>query len=148
MPLILAALFHPVNDITTNLDSPPRYVFIQTLHQDRPLTYPEAFKEKQRRLYPDLKPLELSKPADDVFATALRQAESQKGWKVVSVDADQRRIEAVATTALLKFSDDVVIEVKANTSGGSVVNMRSRSRVGRSDFAANYFRIRDFLKLL
>jgi hypothetical protein len=50
-------------------------------------------------------------------------------------------VEFEATTALMKFTDDVVLQVKAWGDGGSIVNMRSRSRVGSGDWGANYKRM-------
>lgn len=54
---------------------------------------------------------------------------------------DDLLIEFEATTALMKFTDDVVVQVKPFGQSGSVVNMRSRSRVGSGDWGANWKRI-------
>ena len=53
-------------------------------------------------------------------------------------------IEAVATTYWFGFKDDIVIRVET-TSEGSVVDLRSASRVGRGDLGANAVRIRTFI---
>jgi uncharacterized protein (DUF1499 family) len=54
------------------------------------------------------------------------------------------RIEATDTTFWFGFKDDVVIRVRP-TADGSRVDIRSKSRVGRSDVGANAARIEAFL---
>jgi uncharacterized protein (DUF1499 family) len=53
----------------------------------------------------------------------------------------------VATTRWFGFKDDVAIRISP-AGAGSRVDMRSRSRVGRSDLGANARRIREFLARL
>jgi len=57
--------------------------------------------------------------------------------------SDQARgvIEARATSKLFRFVDDVAIRVRPKE-GGSVVDIRSKSRVGQGDMGANADRIR------
>jgi uncharacterized protein (DUF1499 family) len=50
----------------------------------------------------------------------------------------------VATTFWFGFQDDIVIRVET-TSAGSVVDLRSASRVGRGDLGANAARIGSFI---
>ena len=57
------------------------------------------------------------------------------------------RIEAVATTRWFGFKDDVVVRLTP-AAGGARVDVRSKSRVGRSDVGANAKRIERFLMLL
>jgi uncharacterized protein (DUF1499 family) len=135
MSLIFATFLTPINDITTSFSPVPQYVYLTA----KP--YNEEMRPKQAKLYPDLAPLALSVDAPLAFARVERVARAQPDWKVVS--ADNLRVEAEATSSLLHFVDDVVIEVRPEVKGSSV-HMRSRSRVGRNDFAANYKRIRHF----
>src|SRR3990172_97727 len=58
----------------------------------------------------------------------------------------ERRIEAVATTRWFGFRDDIVIRISPAPNGGSVLDIRSVSRVGLSDIGTNARRIRTFLK--
>ncbi len=53
-------------------------------------------------------------------------------------------IEATATTFWFGFKDDVVVRVRS-TVNGSIVDVRSVSRVGQSDLGANAKRIRAIL---
>jgi len=63
------------------------------------------------------------------------------------VNAAEGRIEATYTSMLYGFTDDVVVRVVAD-GAGSKVDVRSKSRVGRSDFGQNAKRIRTFLREL
>ena len=51
------------------------------------------------------------------------------------------------TTLLYGFKDDIVVRIRADA-GGSVLDVRSASRVGRSDIGANAARIRKLLQRL
>ena len=149
MPLILAALLSPINDITTTPDAPPQYHYISKLEEmkDRDMKYPAEFVEKQKRLYSDLEPLRSPLVPAKIFEKIEKLARSQKEWRMIEIDGPNLHIEAIAETPLLKFRDDVVIEVRPEKEGSSV-HMRSKSRVGRSDLGTNYKRIRQFLEAL
>ena len=69
------------------------------------------------------------------------------GWQVVAVDAKSGRLEATATSRLFGFVDDVVVRITP-TARGCVVDVRSLSRVGGSDFGANARRVRSFIDRL
>ncbi len=56
-------------------------------------------------------------------------------------------IEATDTTLWFGFKDDVAIRIRPDGSG-SRIDVRSVSRVGRSDLGANARRIRAFLELI
>ena len=97
--------------------------------------------------YPDVQPLHVKRPADEVFSAAAKLAGSMERWTVVKVDPQTRTLVAEARTRLWRFVDDVTITVEEEP-GGSVVNMRSRSRVGKSDLGTNAKRIKSFLRRL
>ena len=83
-------------------------------------------------------------------AEAVQRAEAligKRGWRVARVDRQAGTIEATATTLFFRFKDDVVVRVRADPArpGGSIVDMRSISRVGGSDVGVNAGRIRAFL---
>lgn len=130
-----------INDISSDLEDPP--VFSGGQHG--PL--PERFKRAIDRHYPELAPLELEIPAGRAHELALELAERVPSWRVTAVDSSQLIIEGVAETRILRFVDDWVIRVRPR-GDGSVVDMRSTSRVGRGDFGANAERIGKFLDKL
>jgi len=78
---------------------------------------------------------------------ALRGANSNPIEYKVAADQDGLTIEATETTTLWQFKDDVVIRIRASQNG-SLIDMRSISRIGRSDLGANAKRIELFLNKL
>jgi uncharacterized protein (DUF1499 family) len=99
--------------------------------------------EIQRASYPDVKPLVLSATPAEAFARVRKAAESL-GWKVVSARPEEGVLEATDTTGWFGFTDDVVVRVHA-VPEGSRIDVRSTSRVGKSDVGMNAKRIRGFL---
>jgi uncharacterized protein (DUF1499 family) len=131
----------PINDITTDTGNPPRYMTQQR-------TYPGGeFARQQRAAYPDIAPLLLAVPPREAFARALAAAEAM-GWEVVGRDAAAGTIEAVDTTKWFGFKDDIAIRVTPTPEGGSRIDIRSKSRVGRSDLGTNAQRIRAYAERL
>jgi uncharacterized protein (DUF1499 family) len=138
-----------INDITTDPENPPAFVAVLPLRATAavPAAYPGSETAKaQRRAYPDIAPLELAVAPAAAFARAL-DAATAMGWEIVAADAVAGRIEATATTPWFGFRDDVVVRV-APTPTGSRIDLRSVSRVGKSDLGANAKRIRAFLARL
>ena len=127
-----------INDITTDSEHPP------PLSHGKP--YERHFAELQRIGYPELRPLELAAAPARAFARARAVAQEQ-GWEIVSADENAGSFEAVATTRWFGFKDDIAVRISP-AAHGSRVDVRSRSRVGRSDLGANARRIREFLAAL
>ena len=78
------------------------------------------------------------------------QSAQEMGWKIVDINPVEGRVEATDTTFWFGFKDDIVIRITASGSGGreSRVDVRSVSRVGRSDVGTNTKRIEKYLKKL
>jgi uncharacterized protein (DUF1499 family) len=139
----------PINDITTDTENPPVFVAIVPLRAGAPVpaAYPgEATAAAQRRAYPDIHPLELAAPPAEAFARAL-DAARRMGWEIVAADAGAGRVEATATTPWFGFRDDVVVRVTPTTAG-SRIDVRSVSRVGKSDLGTNARRVRAYAAML
>jgi uncharacterized protein (DUF1499 family) len=66
-------------------------------------------------------------------------------WQIVDSNPDQGRIEATDTTLWFGFKDDVVVRVTPMEQG-SRIDVRSMSRVGRSDIGTNARRIERYLR--
>ena len=137
----------PIHDITTDLDDPPRFVSVLPLRRGAPNAAEyggAALAAQQRAGYPDLGPLRLATPPDRVFARAVEVARAL-GWEIVSAAPAEGRLEATDRTRWFGFRDDVVVRVAAEGTG-TRVDVRSVSRVGRSDLGTNARRIRRFLE--
>lgn len=57
-------------------------------------------------------------------------------------------LEGVAESRIFRLRDDFVVRVRPEEGGGTRVDMRSKSRVGRGDLGANAERIHEFLQAL
>ncbi len=138
-----------IHDISTDTEDPPAFVAALPLRAGaaNPPEYAGAeAAAKQRAAYPDIQPIDLADPPARAFERALAAVRAQ-GWEIAAEVSAEGRIEAVATTPFFGFKDDVVIRIRPQGSG-SRVDVRSKSRVGRSDVGANAARIRRFRKSL
>lgn len=134
----------PIHDITTDVENPPEFVAAQKERgpNANPLGIKPDFIEQQKAAYPDLATLRSVLPADEAFTRALEVA-SALGWEVYHKNRGTGMIEAVATTGIMAFKDDIVIRVTSD-GAGSALDLRSVSRVGVGDLGANAARIRAF----
>ncbi len=71
----------------------------------------------------------------------------QMGWEIIAVHEPVGKIEATAQTFWFGFKDDIIVRIQPDSTG-SLVDVRSVSRVGVSDLGANARRIRKYLTLL
>lgn len=131
----------PINDITTNLEDPPNFDRVLALegNQGRDMGYPADFAAQQREGYPDLDSIVVRKSPAEALERA-EQVVSDFGWELVGRNDAARTLEASETSGIFRFVDDVVVRVTP-ASGGTLVDIRSKSRVGRSDLGANAARI-------
>ena len=81
-----------------------------------------------------------------MFAQAVEVARG-RGWEIVAAEPDEGRLEATDRTRWFGFRDDIVVRVRPD-GAGSRVDVRSVSRVGRSDLGTNARRIRGFMDAL
>jgi len=139
----------PIHDITTDAFDPPVFV---ALAAERALA-PNGLKyggmevaAQQQKAYPDIKSLIVKTAPAETVQRAIDAARSE-GWQIVASDAPSGRIEATDTTRWFGFKDDIVVRVRPEGSG-SRVDVRSVSRVGKSDIGANAKRVRGFLARL
>ena len=86
--------------------------------------------------FPELRPRTYAAPAALMFDVARRAAEALH-WELNTVEPEERKIEAVVTTRIIKFKDDVSIWVEADGDERSTLFARSASRVGWGDLGAN-----------
>lgn len=139
----------PIHDITTDMTEPPAFVAILPLRAsatNSAVYAGDSIAVLQRAAYPDVRPLMLPVPPLAAFERAVAAAKAM-GWEIVAGDSASGRLEATATTTWFGFKDDVVVRIRAEN-GGSRVDVRSVSRVGRSDVGANAARITRYLREL
>lgn len=132
----------PIHDISTDLTNPPKFVAIVALRADAPNPVEYAGEEtakQQREAYPELTTQKYSQSTDQLF-DATESAVNSLGWELVNADKSLGIIEATETTAWFGFKDDVVVRIRT-TGEESFLDVRSKSRVGKSDLGKNAERI-------
>lgn len=137
----------PIHDITTDIENPPSFSAVLRLREDAPNPPEYAGEEAakaQREAYSFIQPLNLSHDIQDVMDAAVMLVNDRE-WKLVAINRKEGRIEATEKMAWFGFKDDVVLRFTESETG-TRVDMRSKSRIGRSDVGVNARRINDFLK--
>jgi uncharacterized protein (DUF1499 family) len=150
--MIRQAMNSPLNDLTTNVSDPPRFLNVSAeIPVDDPSLLEEEFlvlkaydvkqAELQAKHFPGLAPLALPIPADQAFARVDQVIRTQFPlWKIVK--SMPGHIEAEIRSSGFRFVDDLVVQVRAEGKG-SRIDIRSRSRMGKSDLGVNAARIED-----
>jgi uncharacterized protein (DUF1499 family) len=151
VPMIITVLgsskYPPINDITTDFDNPPEFVFAQKLQHEpnRDMKYNKAkYADRQLAGYGPIGPIKERLDPTAAFARVTEVATAIPNWKITYSDPATKTIEAVASSKLFHFHDDVVIQVRPTSDGASLIEMRSKSRDGIGDFGVNARRIRRF----
>jgi len=146
-----------IHDVSTDTQNPPGFTSAIATAPDRKnsLDYVNKTMGQDKVLnsvlqvqgYKDIRPVVRSESPDVLFDKAVKSAKSC-GWVIVKSDKPSGTIEATDTTFWFGFKDDVSIRIVAGKGGGSVLDIRSVSRVGGSDIGANAARIKSFIAKL
>jgi uncharacterized protein (DUF1499 family) len=141
-----------INDVTTDLVSPPSFMISAKARAARggapPPVWSAEIGAQQRAAYPEVQPIVVDLEAGQTYQLALRVA-GDLGWRVVDSNPPNLRvdgvaqIEAVARSLLFGFPDDIAIRIRP-LAGQTRIDVRSVSRVGRHDFGVNARRIDRF----
>ena len=136
--------YPPIHDVTTDIKDPPVFTMAMAQRPEGANSLeidPQAISAQQEA-YPDVQTIRTSLDIEAAFDRALAVA-GDLGWDIYHQDRNAGVIEAVETTAIMAFKDDIVIRVRSNAQG-TKVDLRSVSRVGIGDIGANAKRIRAF----
>ena len=144
---------NPIHDVTTNPNDPPMFSprIVEARNAEdandmkdyrATLDYAggRSTAELNRRLYGHLQPLVTSAPVSEAMAE-VEEAMRQAGFENVEADERAGIVEGTAETFWFGFEDDVVARVRAVEDRGSVIDLRSVSRVGQSDLGKNAERV-------
>ena len=160
--LALAAILHwmvlpgidapKVHDVTTSPKDPPEFDVARVAHYARRdystyRDYDVRMKGKVSSAYPNLRTLVFDKSLRQVF-TAAEASARDLHWTVFRADSTNGRIEAGDWATIFGFVDDIVIRVRLNASGYTVLDIRSASRTGDLDMGRNARRIERFIEAL
>ncbi len=135
-----------IHDITTDTEDPPTFTLAAQRRGNgaNPLEVDQEVIALQQQAYPDLQTLHSPLPIDEAFNQSVQVA-TELGWDIYRQDRNAGVIEAVDTTRIMAFKDDIVIRLRSNAQG-TLLDLRSVSRVGEGDIGANAARIRAFAK--
>lgn len=134
-----------IHNISTDTKDPPSFdalVAIRDAAGANPLAYDASvLAEQQQAAYPWV--TTLNSPINPgIMLNAATMVLEDQGLEVINVSVEKGIVEATDTTFWFGFKDDVVIRVRAaENDGGSIVDVRSVSRVGQSDLGLNAKRI-------
>ena len=144
-----AATVPPIHDITTDTANPPVFEATAKFRTEglNPPEYDTEQTAQQLEGYPDIVPIKVEANADKAFAASLEAAKAI-GLDIALKDKSRGLIEGTATTRWFGFKDDVVIRITPGETSGSIIDIRSKSRIGRSDIGANADRIRELRRLI
>lgn len=140
-----------LNDISTDIDDPPSFSRSRAALAARnghvPVERDRVSRLPQREAYQRITPIITELPAEEAYELALK-ASRNMGWQIIESTvpggrSGSGRIEAIATTRVLRFSDDITIRIRPRADG-SRIDMRSASRIGQHDLGANAARIQAF----
>jgi uncharacterized protein (DUF1499 family) len=139
-----------IHDISTDTSNPPQFQKIVQLRKNAKngLEYElegsaDKLAQAQKMAYPMIK----------TFNSGLSVAEAldrsewvllELGLEIVNKDQETGIVEATDTTFWYGFKDDVVIRIRSK-GDGSIIDLRSVSRVGVSDVGVNAARILKFV---
>lgn len=135
-----------IHNISTDTIDPPAFDKIVALRGDgsNPLAYDAAkLADIQKQAYPDVQTLVSDVAPGEMFNRSKAVLEKME-LEIVNADSDNGILEATATTFWFGFKDDVVVRVRPQDSG-SIIDIRSVSRVGLGDVGVNAKRIRAIL---
>lgn len=123
-----------------------------------PLTAPPGFltrlstylntnvaETKEDSPFPELRPQRYEAPPELILDVA-RRAVQGLHWDLTSLDAEKKEIQAIVTTKVWGFKDDLTVQVQPAQPSGSLLLVRSASRVGKGDLGANTRHVMDLVE--
>lgn len=154
---IKLAVESPLNDLTTDLQNPPKLTAVSytlsapgledlldtSFYVDK--SYDPGQGARQVTHWPSLSSLPVKASAGKTYPLLEKVILEQfPDWKIVKRSPESHRMEIEVESKLFRFIDDIAIELRsAKDSADSTIEFRSRSRFGKSDLGANARRIED-----
>jgi len=103
--------------------------------------------EIQHETWPNLVTLQLDEEPEAVFRRAVFLAR-EEGWHIGTASQSAGMFEAGTQSLWFGFRDDMVVRIRPDGNGGSLIDMRSLARQPIPDNGRNAQRILDYLDLL
>lgn len=148
-----AATLPPINQVSTDLESPPLFMITsrarEVRHGRNPPLPDAAVAAAQKADYQGLQPIMVDLEADQAYRMALRICKDL-GWRVIDSSPPNLRgdgvahIDATDRSLFFGLPDDITIRVKPLTSQ-TKIDIRAVSRFGKHDFGDNARRVARFV---
>lgn len=137
-----------IHDISTDLEKPPAFVHAPAIRDntENTLAWNPETVPLQKQAYPDIQPIFLAVPKEQAWSL-VEEGIMQLPWELTYHNKDKGIFEATSTSFWFGFVDDIIIRVRAD-GDKTRVDVRSVSRVGKSDLGKNAQRIRFFRQAL
>lgn len=137
-----------IHDISTDLTNPPAFVHAQSIRGEveNTLEWDPQTAELQKQAYSDIQSIYLAVPVTKAWGL-VEQAMMRLPWELTYHSQSLGVFEATSTSFWFGFVDDIIIRVQAD-GDKSKIDIRSVSRVGKSDLGKNAQRIRFFRQAL
>ena len=135
-----------IHNISTDVNDPPQFSKVVSLRtaSDNSLEYDkDQLASLQQSAYPNIKTYYSQLSLVEAKARAI-EVVSILGWQLIDNNEETNIIEASDTSALWRFTDDIVIRFRQGD-GKTVIDLRSVSRFGQSDLGVNAKRIEKFI---
>ncbi len=138
-----------IHDITTDTIKPPQFEKVVSIRPEgtNSLEIDQDVIALQKQHYPDLASIQLMDSKQKIMEKT-QSLFAELGWETLSVNEEKGLLEAADTSFWFGFVDDVVVRVQELEPGKCLVDVRSASRVGKSDLGKNAQRIKIFLQML
>lgn len=143
-----------LNDVTTDTSDPPQFSALAAFRTGQGangITYKSvAFSARQRAAYPDIQPMIINRSVEETFDLVVNAVRRLRMRVVQETPPDEQnagvgRLEAVDSTLIMGFNDDVAVRV-TGIEAGARVDIRSASRYGRHDLGRNVERVREMMR--
>ncbi|MGI9381116.1 MAG: DUF1499 domain-containing protein [Methyloligellaceae bacterium] len=141
-------LLPSLNDISTDINEPPRFEALASVHSKSTDDNSQLVRLdpiRQVSAYPDIRPLVLKISGENAYSL-FKNATNRLDWEIVTARSPENSnqpglIEAVDTSALLGLKSDIAIRIVSDDMR-SLIDVRAASRSGEHDLGQNADRIR------
>ena len=150
---VVAFALPPINQVSTDLASPPPFMLSTKARTARAGAQPPALNDEtaaaQRAAYPDIETVKVEMDPTEAYRLALGVA-SDLGWRIVDAEPPNLAgdgsalIEATDRSLFFGLVTDIAIRVRPGATR-TAIDVRCVSRLGKHDFGANAARVRRFV---
>jgi uncharacterized protein (DUF1499 family) len=118
---------------------------VEDWSRDLSTNFAETSKEAKD---PRLHPVVTSRSTDEVNDAIEKFVANHASWSSAELPADNSTLQLVRTSKLMRYKDDVTVTLSTLEDGGTLIEAKSQSRVGKGDFGQNPRNLRMLLEAM